>query len=576
LARWSDPHTWGGRVPGPGDIAVVPGTVLLDTDAHVAVLSIPAGASLIFDPSASRTLTTQGNVVVDGLLQMRPAHPATSHQILFVGIDEKRFVGGGKVPLPTDVGLWVVGAGRLDAVGSAKRAWTRATGDVPQGTSTIGVQDASGWQLGDELVITPTISPVIDNHWSAYDVARIVGLSGNTVRLDRPTSQPHPAVTVAPGQVMTAEVLNLTRNVRVEGTPEGRAHTFFHSTAKQALSYVGVRWVGPQQQPPGSQWPHNVLGRYGVHFHLGGDALRGQTNEGVVVRDAGAHAFVSHNTNGLTWRDCISHDTEDEAYWWDVARDSASYNVTYDRCVASHSVGGPSDGGFTTGSGDGNAMRGCVAVGMVGGAASNGFHWDSQGSPAWVFEDCVAHNIDHMGIRVWKNGGSQVITRFTAYHNGSMGVSHGAYDNSFQYRDCVLYGNRDGAIDILARPADPSPIRFDNVRCDITGMGKDYAVRVGGNVIGSHTPTVFSGCTFVGYGKAAVLAGSTAPYDQYCDLVNCTFGGNELWLDTGMTAGSRVRIQDRARGALLARRVGQPGAPRPQWNASVTPISPFA
>ena len=50
-ARWSDPATWGGQVPGPSDVAVIDRDVLLDVDATVAGVQIAGGASLQYDPA---------------------------------------------------------------------------------------------------------------------------------------------------------------------------------------------------------------------------------------------------------------------------------------------------------------------------------------------------------------------------------------------------------------------------------------------------------------------------------------------------------------------------------------------
>src|SRR5207244_2376540 len=63
VKRWSDPATWGGRVPGPKDVARIRSRVLLDRSTQVAGVHIAPGGHLIFDPSKSRTLRSTGNVV---------------------------------------------------------------------------------------------------------------------------------------------------------------------------------------------------------------------------------------------------------------------------------------------------------------------------------------------------------------------------------------------------------------------------------------------------------------------------------------------------------------------------------
>ena len=76
-------------------------------------------------------------VTVDGALRMRPASADVEHRLVFTGVDESIYVGGGMTadghlhePIETDVGLWVLGDGVVDLVGAPKTAWTTLAGDV--------------------------------------------------------------------------------------------------------------------------------------------------------------------------------------------------------------------------------------------------------------------------------------------------------------------------------------------------------------------------------------------------------------------------------------------------------------
>ena len=205
-------------------MAVVTRRIVLDTDARVAGVTVEPGGELIFQPSASRALHSTGNVVVKGRLVMRPASAEVDHLLVFEGVDEGRMVGGGMDVVKADVGLWVMGAGTLDLAGTGRRAWTRLTGAVAAGTTRLTLKDApTGWRPGDELLVAPTLAPDQADNWTAYSAAKVKSVSGRSVTLDQPTSFAHPAVDVVTdagaGRVQTAEVLNLTRNVRIEGTP---------------------------------------------------------------------------------------------------------------------------------------------------------------------------------------------------------------------------------------------------------------------------------------------------------------------------------------------------------------------
>ena len=84
---WSDVASWGGAVPGPNDVATVSGSVVLDVSARVAGVIIEPGGALIFEPTNSVALESSGNVVVKGLLTMRPSTSAV-HRLVYVDVDE--------------------------------------------------------------------------------------------------------------------------------------------------------------------------------------------------------------------------------------------------------------------------------------------------------------------------------------------------------------------------------------------------------------------------------------------------------------------------------------------------------
>ena len=247
--RWSDPATWGGKVPSPGEWVSLDRPVVLDVDAQVAGLAIQIGGALIFDPDRTCTLTSTANIVVLGLLQMRPSSASVNHLIRFTGIDESKFVGGGHMVLDTDVGLWCLNDGIVDIAGTPRRAWARTTSGVGAGATSITLQvDPTGWRVGDEIAIVPTLGTEHSNHHDAYDYARVTSIAGTVVGISVPTKFAHPAVDVGNGIVVAPEVLNLTRNVNIEGTPNGRAHVIFvHGNKPQQMSYFGARWVGPRQ-----------------------------------------------------------------------------------------------------------------------------------------------------------------------------------------------------------------------------------------------------------------------------------------------------------------------------------------
>jgi hypothetical protein len=574
--RWSDPRTWNGNVPGPGDVAVISSDVTLDTDALVAGVIVEPGATLSFLGVRSITLKSSGNVVVRGRLSMKPSASSIKHRLRFVRVNESRFVGGGKNVRASDVGLWVMGNGVLDLDGSRKRAWTRTVSGVPADATVINLRhDPRGWRVGDRIVLTPTGSPAKRNFHSAYDEARIKSINGRTVTLTRPTRFAHPAVAVKQGKRFTPEVLNLTRNVVIEGTPKGRAHVFIRSKRRQSVEHVVLSHMGPS----------HVLGRYPLHFHESGHTSHGSIVRGTVVTSSGNHAFVPHGSHGIKFVSCISHDTMEDPYWWDFPQEhhrmmDFSRGITWDHCVASLVRADPREtnlrkGAFTLAAGKNNVIRNCVATGVRGGEESSGFHWRAEGGglEPWAFERNVSHNNERNGAFNWQNDRRVgKADGFVAYHNGGFGISQGAYRNPYRFNDATLYGNALGAIKLNA-VSTHLPLRFVDSVFDGAGLS-DSLVVTDDHQVRAGVPTQFVRCKFKGYKHSAVWVAADRKrksIPNWIDLVDSRFEGNEFFLHQNAAPDTRLRVRDRAHGRITVQRWDRPGTPRREWNASVWP-----
>lgn len=590
--RWSDPAGWGGRVPGPHEAVHIRDQVVLDTDATVAGLTVDAGGSLTADPARTLTLTSTGSVVVKGTLAMAPAGPDVQHTLRFTGIDERRFQGGGMGVVPGDTGLWVTGEGLLLLDGAPRTAWARAASSLRPGDRTITLTTApEGWRPGDEIAVTPTERPTTDGFSTRYDLGTVRSVSGRTVTLDGPLRHPHPQVVAGGGVTLGAEVLNLSRNVRVEGTPGGRAHIHLTSSRRQEIRHAALRWLGPRtatgeswQSPQGTApVTAPVLGRYGLHFHMAGDASRGTVVAGVVVRDAGNHAFVPHGSHGITFRSCISHDTWEDAYWWDGAPDTRtpqgpSHDLLYDSCVASGTRLEPGFRayrltGFSLGAGHGSRAVDCVAVGVQGAEGASGYEWPEGGEGVWTFERCLAHNNLQDGIFVWLNTSRHhVISEFVAYHNGGWGIEHGAYLNDFTYRGSVLHGNAGGGIAVHSLGRGRGTL-FDGILVDAAGLS-DFAVATAKHQLAGD-PVTLSRCHFTGYRRAGVAFRATpdgAP--DNVQVLDCSFGGNQLWLDPQAPSPRTVVFREAGGTAAVAVLApGTGGRAVPAWNAATRPAA---
>lgn len=580
LQRWSDPATWGGAVPADGADVTLPAAVLLDRSVSVGSLTVPEGTALAFDPSQSMVLESAGNVVVEGTLSMRPMSPDVDQRMRFVGVDEARMVGGGMAALATDVGLWVMGGGTIQLVGATKEPWARPISPLTAGQTTVKLdRPAFGWRAGDQLVFTPTGSPSDGKVADSYDRAEVVSVSGSTVTFSPQLANDHPFVTVYRGAVHTPEILNLSRNVGVEGTSGGRSHVLLHSPEQQRIAYTEIQYTGPRREDT------FVLGRYGLHFHHCGDGVRGTEVTGVVIHSSGNHAFVAHKSNGITFDRCITHDTLEDAFWWDDSRITGgegtdSYDIRFRSCVASLTQTGDIDagrrlGGFSLGKGGGNQCTNCVAVGVTGGGDSSGFKWPEKGAGPWLFEDCVGHNNSSHGIFVWQNDADiRPVERFTAYHNGAAGVMHGAYTNNFQYIDSDLHGNGEAAA-VLHALGKADGLSWTNVVFDGAGIST-HAMTLPSHQLPSAIPVAISGSLFRGSREALIAtsdSGRERPLETAPDSVDffdCELDGDQWFrLSNLLHPDSLIRMESGGRVTEI-RRADQAGALDTEWNARVT------
>jgi hypothetical protein len=604
--RWSDPAVWGGRVPGATDTAKVAPRMTVSFDpgvARVAGVEVAAESTLAFDPGRSATLESSGNVVVQGALAMKPADASIRHLLRFVGVDEAAFKGGGMQPVDTDTGLWVMGSGRLDLAGTPKTGWTRAAGGIDKGATAIPLEASpTGWRKGDEISVAPTESPSVGDAFSTgFDLHALAGVSGARLTLDAGVERAHPVVA---GR-WRAEVMNLTRNVMIEGTPTGRAHVFIHSAKPQSVQYAALRYLGPRQPNPDNDgFASSVLGRYGLHFHINDDSSRGSLVRGVVVRDTGAHAYVAHQSHGITFRDDIAYNTYGDAYWWDVSADTKTEGPETDDTLYDHSIAalvngdnaeGYRMGGFNLSQGARNEVRDSVAVGVRGVAGnlralSAGFVWPESfgknGHGVWNFsKGNVAHNNLAAGVFNWQNDGlPHVINDFVAYHNGSFGIAQGAYLNSFRLLNMRLHGNAAGAVLAMAASSDPElerRLRFEHVVMDGAGLSDHLVVAQDHTADGTRQPVLFQDVTLRGFKKAAVamLPGdANEPYAM--DFVDSRISGNPFWFvntseEGALPSASYVRVQRGATAYRVNPEDSGEGAPMAAWNARRQPIAAF-
>ncbi len=79
---------------------------------------------------------------------------------------------------------------------------------------------------------------------TGFEDRTIKAVSGTSITLNSGATRPHPVV----NNQWTAEVMNLTRNVRIEGTPTGKGHIFIRSTQPHTIKYIAIRNMGARKR----------------------------------------------------------------------------------------------------------------------------------------------------------------------------------------------------------------------------------------------------------------------------------------------------------------------------------------
>jgi hypothetical protein len=454
---WGTMH-WGGERPNATYLAQ--GTITLPAGATAWTVEtvVPYGSKLVFPPAASATLTMDNkNLIVYGELEMHPASAAVIQRIQFINVNEAAYVGapaptylgpnmGSMIPSTTDVGLWVMDKGIADLVGTPRAGWNR-TGTDPTWLSTDDVRSVP-FRVGNYVTFNDHYRNGVLGFYNKFDpvtdtLQSVVGPDGVTYR---------------------QEVFNLTRNVIVGGTSGHKAHFLIMTpNVTQVIKFARFEHMGPRKILANGETTL-IRGRWaGAHFHHLMDSV-GSRQEGCVVLEGTGHSFVMHHSNDVVVYDCITFHTVDDAFWWDneralipgmsgdsnssfgMAADQQSLDVMYDHCAALWTYMPPGEPtsslvGFLL-TPQRSTIQNCVAAGNQGTSSAAGITWPESGSGQWENSNNVVHNNQARGVYIWQNNsGENHVHSLVAFRNGQGGITQGAYNNNYHFKDCVCFEN---------------------------------------------------------------------------------------------------------------------------------------
>jgi cell migration-inducing and hyaluronan-binding protein len=291
---WSDPSTWsGGAVPAEGEIVTIGAglDVVLDVSPP-ALNGMNLNGKLSFADDQNVELTTEWILLRGELNAGSESNPHTSNATITLtnNVPDENINGMG------DRGILIV-EGTLSLHGDRENAWTKLAETAEAGSTRIEVLDASGWRVGDEIVLAST-----DFDPRQAETRHISAINSNTLALDQPLDYMHfGEITFDVDE--RGEVGLLTRNIKVQGSADAE-DTYFggHIMAMDGstMTVAGIELTRMGQ--------HLTLARYPIHWHLNGD-VRGQYIKNSAIHDTYSRCVTVHGTDNLLVENNVTYNT---------------------------------------------------------------------------------------------------------------------------------------------------------------------------------------------------------------------------------------------------------------------------
>ena len=259
---WSDPATWGGRVPAVGEIVSIGAGVAVTydqvSDAKLDTVSVEAGGTLQFRTDASTRLRVTNLLVLEG----GTLTIGTTAAPVLAGV--KAEIIFNDLPLdttkdPEQYGHGLIAFGTVTMHGAVlSDTFMELAAEPHAGDTTLTLKaPVTGWKSGDKVALPDTrqlyseIRPDVAGssyipQWESLAVAS-VSADGLTITLTAPLAYDHLGAHNPDGNVdMMLHVANLTRNVLIksESSLGSRGHTLFTARADVDIRYAQFAGLG--------------------------------------------------------------------------------------------------------------------------------------------------------------------------------------------------------------------------------------------------------------------------------------------------------------------------------------------
>lgn len=435
---WSDPATWGGTVPGHRARVSIPSglTVTVDTEIATAYDWIRNDGTLRFQPDVDTRLIVE-TVGAMGRLEMgtasQPIQADKTARIVFrsLGVPIEHATGTETASYsdPLELSRGLIAATPVSIYGAAKTEIVELAMLPGVGATTLQLAaDLTGWRVGDELLVNPTL-------WGQDEVVTVVAIEGRTVTTSPPlkyTRQNAPA-----DPLVKVHVGNLTRNVILQTDTAhagdrklqghvmlmGGAHRVFQAAFLDtgrtvvrgfyAIPGQSAQWRmmavtdpiimsdgsrNPQLMPICGVHQENPRGRYSLHFHKAEPGSEPSIAEGNVVRVKRFMGFkigIQNHSSHVLARRNIVHNIDGSAMFTEFGDERGEYVGN----MGTHGLGGNSGSQSPDVGSDACQMNNYLAIWNM---RPQSFGW--KGACVWLqggnvaFNDNICAGYDQAGI----------------------------------------------------------------------------------------------------------------------------------------------------------------------------------
>ena len=304
---WSNPATWGGKLPDANSSVTIPAGKTVTVDSSVSVRSITVNGTLLWSDGDSLELKANWVMVESG-------------GAFKIGSADKPFLKRATVTLTgsnvneniMEMGtkcLCAMGGGQLQIYGEDRLSWTKLSASAAVGETKLALLEAGGWRAGEKIVIaSSSFNP------EEAETANIKSVSsdGKTLTLETGLKYAHY------GQLQTfdgkslderAEIGLLSRNIVIQGDDASSALKFGgHVMVMSNGSAAKIRGVEFKRMGQ-----FNRLGRYPLHFHQMRDAS-GSFVAASSIHDTIQRGIVVHGSDNLRVERNVVYNTVGHAY----------------------------------------------------------------------------------------------------------------------------------------------------------------------------------------------------------------------------------------------------------------------